>query len=230
MFEDIKANIVLLEEKDCITVEMLLNSMCKLFDGAKIADVPVVDIEEYANGLVNLFDRISPSYCQTKDRLEKLDDDDLHDVVASSQKIRKQLTALRPILEKLKSERDENIRLEEEYRQAQEQSAQLQKLADRVKDISAEDVEQEKVEIENELRVIRNAWESIRLREELPCSLKSLTEFRSVNSDIQSFSDLTQWFNETGAGIEKALKMYAEMYRQLLMVLNRTVRSGGNQR
>ena len=76
----------------------------------------------------------------------------------------------------------------------------------------------------NSYMLIKNAWESLKLREDLPELLENVEEFRGLHADIESFTDLEQWFDHTGAGLKKVLEVYSEMYKKLLEAVNKTTR------
>lgn len=302
MFEDLKANISLLEGRAVITEEDILDSMCKLYDDA--APKMVERTEDYGDSLVNLYDRISPAYKREAERLKQLNDRDINDIMESSKAIEAELLVLRPILEQLIAEKKRYDVLKEEYQQSMKRQEELKKELEKLKDISPEELKEEEQRLKNEVQrrnenqqllssingeieklqeetaslkeqqaeqeqqrqmaeedirqmkkaasdyeawklkfdeqkaeleissaeavnsymLIKNAWESLKLREDLPELLENVEEFRSLHADIESYADLEQWFDHTGAGLRKVLELYSEMYKKLLEAVNKTTR------
>ena len=243
MFEDLKANIALLERKGDVTAEDLLDSMSRLFDGAGNPDVAVADAEAYGDALINLFDRLIPSYRKVSDRLSLLDDDDITDVVSSCEEISGKLNSIRPLLADLADKKKRRSILQTEYDNAVQQRALLQSEADQSDSVSTEDllavqedvkklkaqladkqgpVQGKPEEYSSEFAAIKNAWDSIRSRDNLSAVLESFPDFKDLNADIASFSDLAHWFEKTEAGLEKVLSMYADMYREIVNILNKS--------
>lgn len=221
MFKDFEDNFNLLKKSDPIPVEELLDSMCRLFDGAEKVGIEVRDVEAYGDAMINLFDRLSPSYRQVEPQLKQLADRDINDVVDKSKKITEELASLRAALEKL----EENRTAQKEIRKLQTEVGMLEEEADAVARLKEKKAELEKTSIESsaELFAINGAWKSLQLREELPSSFLTFKEFDHAPTDIDSFSALEKWFDDTGAGLEKVLAAYIQMYHKICSTLLKTV-------
>lgn len=221
MFKDFEDNFNLLKKRDTIPVEELLDSMCRLFDGAEKVGTEVRDTAAYGDAITNLFDRLSPSYRQIKPQLRQLGDCDVDEVAAQSEKIAAELASLRVRRDKLaecRTAREEKLKLQAEVDQLQGEADAMERLKQR-------EAELEKISTESSaaLFAIKNAWESVRLREDLPDSFRVFKEFDRVPLDIDSFSSLEKWFDDTGAGLEKVLSAYIQMYKKICSVLMKTV-------
>lgn len=297
MFEDLRSNIELLETKENIAVEDLIDSMCRLFDDAGGTNRTVANIGTYGDKLVNLLDRVRCSYIQEADRLRSLNDEDIDEVIEFSNKVSGDLAAIQPVLENLIKEQKNYAKLRNRLKETEDQQKQLQDELDKLKNTSVEDIEKAKKQLEKELQertkkvkmlddiekelkkiesekkalseqleeckeklekgeaekselekdvgeydkwmkavterkeflieaknaitVIKNAWKSIKTREESPLFLSSLGEFKHFKVNINSFYDLDQWFERTGNKIEKDIEVYSEMYRNTLEVLSK---------
>lgn len=150
MFEELKANIKCIESQGDAPVEDLLDSMCKLFDGVSKSNSAVVDIEEYGISMVNLFDRIIPSYRKNADLLENLNDEDVNEVVESVRGINDELTKLRPILEKLSAEHKKLKKLQEDYDRESRNKDKLEQEIQQMRNISIDDIKAEKKKLDDE--------------------------------------------------------------------------------
>lgn len=221
MFKDFEDNFNLLKKRDTIPVEELLDSMCRLFDGAEKTGTEVRDAAAYGDAMTNLFDRLSPSYRQIETQLKQLGDRDVNDVAAQTEKIAADIASLRARRDKLaelRTAQEEEIKLQTEV-------DRLQKEMDAIERLKQRKAELEKIYVESSaaLFAIKNAWKSVKLREDLPDSFLAFKEFDRIPSDIDSFSSLEKWFDNTEAGLEKVLDAYLQMYKKICSVLMKTV-------
>lgn len=151
MFEDIKANIAILEKQGYASVDQLLESMCKLFDGAGKSNRDVSDVVLYGRSLINLFDRISPSYHLVADKLSGLHNEDVEEVKCETKKISDRLKEIEPIIQQLVAEKDKHSEEMRKYNSAQERQKQLKNELESLPNVSVEEIEKENHRLENEI-------------------------------------------------------------------------------
>lgn len=184
MFEDLKANIEILEKRRDISIEDLIDSMCKLFEGAAVPKDAIFDIMKYGNALVNLFDHIIPTYRDNAKLLEKLNDEeigeDIDDVMSSSRAMEEKLDSVRSLLKTLDQEKKRFQELEIEYNEENQKKVNLEREIAKLQDISPDEIRAWNIKLEEEKeRRIRNE----QLFDEIQ---------KKINIEQTSVDDLTQ--------------------------------------
>lgn len=166
MFEDIRANIELLEDQaqkqGSITTEQILESMCKLFEDSTAIKHSVKNTSSFGYKLVNLLYYILPLYAQEKDELLKLNDDDVSEATASCETVANELEQIKPVLKALAEEKARLDELSTQYKAAEKQRSVLQKEVDRIGSISLDEIQSENAALEQKRNELLSRAEELK--------------------------------------------------------------------
>ena len=196
MFEDIKANIELLDiqiqKQGNISTEPILESMCRLFEDASAANHRVQDVPSFGYRLINLLYCILPLYARERDTLRALNDEDVSDAIAACDKTAADLNQVRTVLENLYMERDRLRALKEQLNAAEKEQSQLQKELAQIEEVSPEGIQAANHALKQKLSEQQERSEALqKARLELDAAEKNCAQLETQ-----------QW--ETGKQIETA--------------------------
>ena len=215
MFEDIRANLKLLESSGMMTAENLLDSMCRLYRDAKahngVGSVTAFETrstEDYGDNLVNLLAILEASYSSQSAALNALSDSDVDKVRQEADEIMKKLAELKPLLESLRSEKIRKAKVQEEYNSLQTEYTQLQQELAAIPSYSPEEIRAQNETLKKELE----------RKEDLSSQMQSLTD--QVTSAKSEADRLAEQVAEEGKKCEEenkriaALKARAEEFKK----------------
>lgn len=158
MFEDIRANLELLESSGIVTAENLLDSMYRLYKDAKalngvgsVKAFKVKSTEDYGSNLVNLLAILETSYSSQEVALNAINDSDVDEVRQDTNGIMKKLAELKPVLESLRSEKEQKAKVQEEYNALQAEHTQLQQDLAAIPSYSPEEIRSRNENLKKEL-------------------------------------------------------------------------------
>ena len=237
MFEDTRANIVLLEKnEENITMEQLIDTICRLFDDASGKNRKVKDIIKYGYALVELYYRLLPAYNMIGNKLLELKDDDVTDVKSKIDEIETKFCKVRPLLESLNREKIELEKKEKEYNSEIEKKDRLEKRIAELKNISIEEIKNKNSELEDELRKKEEnntEFEHVELelnrikteKEKLEGIIKKYEDERiDIEKEVadlnESIADYENWKKEIDRTIENNKEIAEESINKLTLIRN----------
>ncbi len=234
MFEDIIANIKLLEKNEKISVEQIISSMCRLYDNAGGKKLAVADTEEYGYALIKLISRIQPSFLSEKEKLLKLSDEDVSEAVEMNQNMENELSDVRSEIEKLGQEKEKLLIIKAQYDEEKQIQDRLLNELGGLRNISVEDVKAENEKLEREIearkkneidlataeeKLINIRTENSALSEKKEELLKTKAEAEKEEAELrQSVYGYKQWKADHGERMA-ALKSTADESEAVFTVI-----------